>query len=246
MTNPYYNRVVSDFLPDTAVRSGDLDAELNAIVAAFEKLSDPTKISNGGSLWGAETGTADNYVYNNGASATLVDGQIITFNPGNTNTDASVVAVNGGANKNIVRNDGTALQAGDLVAGIPTMMIYDPDGDRWVLIGVANSQILSAYRPSISAQTGTSYTITATDENSIITFSNASAVSVTAPSDSTEDLPLGFIVHLHQTGAGQVSVVADTGVTIQYAYSLDARAQYSSLSLMKIAANTYVLVGDIG
>lgn len=139
MTNPYYNRV-SQFIPDQVVRSSQVEAELNSIVNGFQLLGDPALLGNGGLMWGADTGTADNYVYNNGATSVLVPGQIATFKPANTSTGPAVISVNGGVNRSIVRNDGTPLKAGDLIAGIPIVLIYDKDNTRWAIVGMTERQ----------------------------------------------------------------------------------------------------------
>ncbi|MCB1116787.1 MAG: hypothetical protein KDK71_09990 [Chlamydiia bacterium] len=171
---------------------------------------------------------------------------MMTYIPTNTNTGAAVVALNGGSNKAIKRNDGSALQAGDLLAGIPVLLLWDASGDRWVLSGATAAQVSAASRPAATTQAGTSYTVTSTDEGDLVQFSNSSAVTVTLPADSTEDLPEGFLCHLNQAGTGQLSVVGGSGVTVRYAYSLAARSQYSSLSVFKVAANTWLVIGDVG
>lgn len=245
MTNPYYVRQ-TNFIPDTVVRSGDVDAELDAIEDGFDLLGDPASIGNGGLMWGEDTGTADNYVYDNGDDpAPLIPGQLITFSPITTNTGASVVAVNGGSNVAINRNNGEATQGGDLIAGVPVMMLYDDANTRWVLIGSTNAQVLQSFRPAVNEQTTTAYQLAAGDENSITNHNNASAITVTAPSTSTEDLPIGYISHHNQTGVGVLSISPDAGVTLRYSYGLTARTQYSSLSIMKVATNTYLIIGDM-
>lgn len=245
MSNPYYNRV-TDFIADTTVRSSDVDAELNAVVAGFDLLGDPTKVSNGGLMWGTDTGTANNYVFTNDSGSTLIAGQMITFAPVNSSTGASVVAVNGGSNLAIKRNDGSAVQANDLLVDVPVLLLYDQASTRWIIVGSTTAQTLAAFRPAVNSQTTTAYQLTASDENSITSHDNASAITITAPSTSTEDLPIGYISHHNQEGEGALSIAPDTGVTLRYAYGLTARAQYSSISVMKVAANTYLIVGDIG
>jgi len=243
MANEYYN-YSNDFTPGSPVRSEEVDTEFTAIAAAFDKLNDPADINTGAGLGGTDTGTADNYVVNNGGSSTLTDLIIVTYVPDNTNTGPSVLSLNGGANVAIVRNDGTALQAGDLLAGVPVMLIYDATGTRWVIIGATGQQVSEQFRTGINTQTGTSYTLLATDENKLVLCSNASAISVTVPSDSSATIPIGYITHVHQEGAGQVTLVPDTGVTLLYATSLKTRTRYSSLSVMKTASNTFQVVGD--
>lgn len=245
MANDYYN-YSNDFVPGQKVQSLNLDQEFAAIAAAFDKLGDPTTILNGAGVGGTESGTADNYVVDNGGGSTLADLQMMTYIPTNTNTGAAVVALNGGSNKAIKRNDGSALQAGDLLAGIPVLLLWDASGDRWVLSGATAAQASSTNRSGVSTQSGTSYTLTASDENDLVQFTNGSAVTITLPSDSTEDLAIGFMAHLHQAGAGQLTIVGGSGVTVRYAYTLSSRSQYSAMSVMKVAANTWAVIGDVG
>lgn len=244
MANDYYNRV-TNFVPDTSVRSNDLDQELDAIVAGFDKLGDPTRLGNGASLNGTDTGSANNYVFSNGSAiTTLIDGQLITFVPTNTSTGASVISYNGGDNYSIVRNSGNAIQSGDLIEGVPVILLWDEANSRWVHVGATAQQCLESFRPNVTTSADTAYTLSTTDEGSVILFTSSSSVSVTAPNDAAGALPTGFIVHLHQDGTGQVTVVAGGGVTLLKSNSAKTRTQYSSLSLIKVAANTYKIIGD--
>lgn len=245
MPNEYYNRV-TDFVPDTAVRSSDMDSELNAVVAGFDKLGDPTKISNGAALIGVDSGAADNIVFDNGSgSSQVVDGQLITLVPAATNTGSTQISYNGGDNVTIVRNDGSALQPGDLIDGVPTMMIWDEAGQRWVLVGATSAQTAETLRPAVIVEGSQARILGIVDENAVIVCTNASPVTITAPSESTEALPVGFLCHIHQGAAGTVTIQPDAGVVLQAAVSLAARTQYSSLSIIKTAANTYKVLGDM-
>src|SRR3990167_6082399 len=58
---------------------------------------------------------------------------------------------------------------------------------------------------NINAQTGTTYTLTASDHGKIVTFNNAAAVTVAAPQTSAETLS-AFQCTIIQRGAGQVTV----------------------------------------
>jgi hypothetical protein len=48
-----------------------------------------------------------------------------------------------------------------------------------------------------------------------------------------------------QIGAGQVTVVGGSGVTVNATPGLKFRAQYSAATAIKIAADSWVLVGDL-
>lgn len=243
MANDYYNWT-GDFVPGAKVRSDEVDTELTALEAAFDLLPSPDKLAAGSQIGATDSGVADAYVASNGGSSTLVDLQMLVFIPDNTNTGASTVALNGGTARAVVRNDGSAVQAGDLIAGIPVVMVYDLANTRWALVGATAEQCNQSFRPGVNDQTGTTYTLATTDEAKMVICTNASAITVTVPSDSTADLPIGFICHVHQGGAGQVTLSPDTGVTLDYATSLKTRTQYAALSVMKTASNTFKVVGD--
>lgn len=98
---------------------------------------------------------------------------------------------------------------------------------------------------SINAQTGTTYTAVLTDTDKLVTLSNASAITLTLPQDSDVAVPVGARIDFAQIGAGQVTVAAGTGATVNSTPGLKFRAQYSSVSAIKRAANTWLLVGDL-
>lgn len=101
-----------------------------------------------------------------------------------------------------------------------------------------------AVRPGVITIPGTTHQLTADEETCVLLFTNVAAISVTAPSDATENLPIGYITHLHQDNVGQITVVADVGVTLLFSDSAKTRVRYSSLSVIKVAANTYKIIGD--
>jgi hypothetical protein len=100
-------------------------------------------------------------------------------------------------------------------------------------------------RATINAQTGTSYTVVLADENKLVTLNNAAAITVTLPRDSTVALPVGARVDFAALGVGLATFVAGTGATVVGTPSLTTRARYSSVSAVKIAANSWLLVGDL-
>jgi hypothetical protein len=98
----------------------------------------------------------------------------------------------------------------------------------------------------INAQTGTSYTPGLTDAGKLITASNAAAISLTIPVDATPDIPIGTQILVMQLGAGQVTVSAVTpGTTsVNGKNGLKTSGQYAVISLIKVAANSWVVGGD--
>lgn len=97
-----------------------------------------------------------------------------------------------------------------------------------------------------NAQTGTTYTLVLTDAGKMVTCSNASAITLTVPPNSSVAFPTNTRIDLLQYGAGQVTVAAGSGVTIySKASALKLSAQYAGATLWKKSTDTWVLVGDI-
>lgn len=100
---------------------------------------------------------------------------------------------------------------------VPTCAMSAPAGATMsidnVQIGAttpANAQFLSP----VNAQTGTTYTIAASDCGKIVTFSNASAVTVTLPQQSTTATSAGFMFRFQNIGAGTVTFVKEGSETL--------------------------------
>ena len=99
---------------------------------------------------------------------------------------------------------------------------------------------------SFNAQTGTTYTLAASDVAKWVTCSNASAITVTVPPSV---FSAGNVINLQQIGAGQVTFAQGSGVTITStgasASAPKCRAQYSACSIVCTASNTFTIVGDL-
>ena len=83
------------------------------------------------------------------------------------------------------------------------------------------------------------------DVNVIVAMNAAGANNFTIPADATTDFRIGTVLNVQQTGAGQTTIVAAGGVTINTASTLTLRAQWSIASIRKRAANTWVAYGDL-
>lgn len=97
-----------------------------------------------------------------------------------------------------------------------------------------------------NAQTGTTYTLVLADADKLVELSNASAITLTIPTNSTAAFPIGTKINILQTGAGQVTVSPAATVTMNSASSkTKLTGQWSAATLIKRATNTWVLIGDI-
>lgn len=98
---------------------------------------------------------------------------------------------------------------------------------------------------TINAQTGTTYTLAAADIGKVITLSNASPITLTIDTNTNVPISIGASVTLVQYNTGQVTVAGAGGVTLRATPGAKLRAQYSAGSLIKIATDEWLLVGDL-
>lgn len=124
----------------------------------------------------------------------------------------------------------TSASSGDVI-------VYN--GSSWV----NQSQIKQL--AVFNQQSSTSYTLSATDQGKTIEISNASAITLTVPLNSSVAFPVGTVIDIIQTGAGQITVSATGGVTVNATPGLKLRAQWSSATLIKRATDTWILMGDL-
>ena len=96
------------------------------------------------------------------------------------------------------------------------------------------------------SQKTASYTLSSlTERDDLIEMGSASAITLTIPPASAVDYPIGTSIDILQTGAGQVTVAAGAGVTVNATPGLKLRTTWSSATLFKRAANTWVVFGDL-
>lgn len=107
----------------------------------------------------------------------------------------------------------------------------------------ATGPISTAY--VINAQTGTSYTLVLSDADKFVTLTNAAGITVTVPDNATVAFAVGTRIALAQMGAGQVTFQAAGGVSLYADPGLKIAAQYGGAELVKLATDTWVLVGRL-
>jgi len=92
----------------------------------------------------------------------------------------------------------------------------------------------------------TDYTLSNLSErDSLIEINAAGATTLTVPADSSTNYPVGTSLDILRVGAGALTVSPAAGVTLNYTPGNKLRAQWSSATLVKRAANTWVLLGDL-
>ena len=96
------------------------------------------------------------------------------------------------------------------------------------------------------SQKTASYTLSSlTERDDLIEMGSGSALTLTIPPNSAIAYPVGTSLDVLQTGAGQVTIAAGDGVTVNATPGLKLRTQWSSATLFKRAENTWVVFGDL-
>lgn len=105
-----------------------------------------------------------------------------------------------------------------------------------------NNNAIHGFLSTPQAQTGTTYTFTINDCGKVLTFNNASPITVTIPTG----LPLGFNCTVIQLGAGQVGFTNAAGVTLQsYGNQYKLIGQHASATLFEYSTNIVNLSGNL-
>ena len=120
-------------------------------------------------------------------------------------------------------------------------------GDSGVTID--DDDNLYGHGAGVNAQTGITYTLTASDNGKVVTLDNASAITLTLPQTSTETLAASFQCVLIAKGLGLVTVAKEgTDTILSKDNNLQLSAQGSGASVIKLTAgspNAWFLGGDL-
>ena len=113
------------------------------------------------------------------------------------------------------------------------------------------SEALNAFESGLNEtiplnnQTGTTYTLVASDAGDLVTLTNASPITLTIPLNSSVAFATGTQITITQSGSGKVTVAGAVGVTVNSADGfLSLRSQWSAGTLIKTATNSWILIGD--
>ena len=119
-------------------------------------------------------------------------------------------------------------------------------------VSIVGGTVQASAALALNAQTGTTYTFVLADaDNKLVTASNASAQTYSIPTNANVAYPVGSQINIIAIGAGQVTIQAVTSGTTTVlsnggtAASPKLRVQYSSATCIKVATDTWYVIGDI-
>ena len=90
------------------------------------------------------------------------------------------------------------------------------------------------------------YSLVLADAGTVVEMNSASAVNLTVPPNSSVAFTVGTPITIRQFGAGQVTLVAGSGVTLRSRGSaLKLVGQYSEATITKRGTDDWVASGDL-
>ena len=193
---------------------------------------DATKIADG-----SVTNTEFQYIGGLTSDAqTQIDGKQATITGAATTIDdtdltASRALVSDGSGK-VAVSDVTSTELGYL-DGVTSAIQTQVDAKTPKLI-------------SLNAQTGTTYTLVLGDADKLVEMNNAAANTLTVPPNSSVAFSTGTQIIVVQKGAGTTTIAAGSGVTLLSKDSaLGIGGQYGAATCIKIATDTWYVIGDL-
>lgn len=106
----------------------------------------------------------------------------------------------------------------------------------------ADTALQVATAQPINAQTGTTYTLQASDAGKLVTLDNTGAITLNAPGST---FTAGQRVDVLVLNTGMATVVGTSGATGNGTPSLVSRARYSAFTVVWLTATTFVVIGDL-
>ena len=213
----------------TTISVDDKNIELGSI-------SSPTDISadGGGITLKGDTDKTINWVsstssWTSSEHLSLSSGKSIKLNGATSGTITLSSASIAGTNTiTLPATTGTIVTTGDTGTVTATMLATGP--------------ARSGFRSEINAQTGTSYTLVLGDLGKLVTMDNAAGMTLAVPPDASVVFAVGDKIDILRKGAGALTIA---GIGINGTPGLKLRAQWSSATLVKLATDTWVLIGDL-
>ena len=230
-------------------------AAANALLPTQTSNSGKYLTTDGSSLsWGTVSGysapTLGSTSIASGSTVTTIAGLTLS---GPTVTGSLTAGGGTGTNGQVLQSTGTGVQWGTVSGySAPTLGSTSIASGATVttIAGLTLTAPIITY--SVNAQTGTTYTPVASDAGAIVTLNNASAITVSIPTNASVAYAVGSQINFAWiTGAGQPTITAATPATTTIlstggtSTSPKLRTANSVATAIKIATDTWLVVGDI-
>lgn len=237
---PSWTNDANSNLPISATK---FDAEDNDMAAGFNTLVGNLQQNahfKAGSVAGTNTVTGSLTPALTGYLASMY----VVLTPVNTNTGATTLNLNSLGALAVQNVDGTALVGGELVTGIPALLLLNSGATAWIVTNPAN-----AFDIRQNIQNG-NYTFALSDRGKHVFTNTGGPFTYTIPANASVAFPIGSTIVLVAFGAG-TSTLAITSDTLYWANGSGADptgsrslASGSIVTLLKISATQWAVTGS--
>ena len=232
-SNAAHNGIYVRTSETVLTRATDFDTAAEIAGGDFTFVENGTLYNSTGWVVENEVNTVgtDNVVWTQFSGAgTFVGGTGITITGNSIAADTTVVAPL--ANPTFT---GTVTVSASGIAFTDGTQTKEGVASRTYIYGEENS----------NAITGNTTLTTLAYRDSLIEVNSSSTVTLTVPTNSAAAFPIGTSFDIVRMGTGAVSIVGDTGVTVNATPGTSLRARYSSATLFKRGADSWLLIGDL-
>lgn len=233
-------------LQQTAMLGGDANARTASYVLVAGDAGNAVTMSS----TSATTITVNTGIFAAGDIVTIVN-----INSGVCTITAGTATVTTSGSLALSENQGGILRFTSASAAIFLQFATPASGDIEGIVtgtdsglsgGATSGTVTLRQKLAFNAQTTTGYTLVVGDLNQLVTLNNASSINLTVPPSV---FSAGDVINIAQIGAGQVTLLQGSGVTINStgasSTSPKTRARYSAASIVCTTANTFLTIGDI-
>ena len=155
-------------------------------------------------------------------------------------TAINATAVSTGATGFVVFVDAAGSNQTPEVRTAGTSFSFNP-GDNLMFVGGVSSDRYILATGIISTLTGTTKTLSASDNGFVILTTNASAVTITVPSSN---MPVGFSVTVAQYASGQVTFSPSSSIIRNRQGHTKTAGPWAVISLVHTSTGYFILAGD--
>jgi hypothetical protein len=251
-------------LPSTAITNTVVDAKGDIVAATADNTVSRLAVGTDTYVLTADSGEATGLIW---AAPTTGD---ITAVVAGTNIGGG--ATGGSATVNLaidaavdMGTDGSGVDVTFHSATAGDNMLWDASDEKLVITGTNGQNALEVADGDVSITdaltvTGTTTTYlnvitdstttrtpSLTDAGAYILTTHGTGITVTLPQDSAVAFPVGTTIYFERNGAGTLTFAAGTGATVNSKDgTLTCGDRYTTVASVKIAADTWTLIGNIG
>jgi hypothetical protein len=170
-----------------------------------------------------------------------VSGTTVTVNSETLTINDNIIVLNNNEAATPSENAGIEIERG---TSTNVLLRWNETDDCWEFTNDGTNYQRIVGDTITNAQAG-AYTLVLADRSKMIEMSVASGHNLTVPTNANVAFPVGTTITVLQTGAGQTTLVGQSGVTVNATPGLKLRTQWSSATLIKRDTNSWVALGDL-